>query len=60
MKSENNNSQETESSDLGTWMVYGLIFGTLVGIFLNKLVLGMIFGLCGGILIGSMNSIKEK
>lgn len=60
MKSQKNNERKKESVDIGTWIVYGLMFGMLLGIVLNNLVLGMIFGITGGIIFGSLKSMKEK
>jgi hypothetical protein len=41
--------------DIGEWMIFGLLGGTLVGILFGNLPIGMIAGLCLGIIIGSIS-----
>jgi hypothetical protein len=60
MNKQYHQQENQDSADIGTWIVYGLMFGTLLGIVLNNLVLGMIFGITGGIIFGSLKSMKEK
>lgn len=60
MEFKNKKQGANKPADLGAWIVYGLIFGTLLGIVIDKLVLGMILGICGGIIIGSLKSLKAK
>ncbi len=47
--------------DMGLWIVYGFAAGTVLGILFNNLVLGMIFGLCAGVIIGAIaDGQKQK
>ena len=47
-------STNNQSEDIGKWIIFGLLVGTMVGIFLGNLPTGMIIGICLGILIGSI------
>ncbi|MBN2045352.1 MAG: hypothetical protein JW757_10060 [Anaerolineales bacterium] len=60
MQSQKKKEQKKITADIGPWIIYGLIFGTLLGIVFNNLVLGMLLGICGGIIIASLKSLKEK
>jgi F0F1-type ATP synthase assembly protein I len=60
MNTQKNNEQKTARTDIGSWIVYGLIIGTLFGIVFKQMVWGMILGICVGIIIGGLSSKKEK
>ena len=47
-------SEKNRRKDIGEWMVYGSLLGLVVGLFFDSLAIGMIFGLCLGIIVGSI------
>ena len=49
-------SEENTKKDIGEWMVYGSLLGMVVGLFFDNLAIGMIFGLCLGIIVGSIRT----
>ena len=52
MKDEKKTKKKT--TDVGEWIVFGLLGGTIAGILLGNPPMGMIAGICLGILIGSI------
>ena len=52
MKNEEKNDKKRP--DVGAWMIWGLLGGTIVGILFGNLPLGMIAGICFGVVIGSI------
>lgn len=46
--------EKNRKKDIGEWMVYGSLAGLVVGLFFDNLPMGMIFGMCLGIVIGSI------
>ncbi|MGD8405264.1 MAG: hypothetical protein PVJ21_16495 [Anaerolineales bacterium] len=47
-------TQNKKKQDIGTWIVYGLMIGTLTGIVFGDITKGMIIGISLGIVIGAI------
>ena len=46
--------EKNKKKHIGAWMVHGSLVGLVVGLFFDNLAIGMIFGMCLGIIVGSI------
>lgn len=52
--------QDKKKQDIGVWIVYGLMFGTLAGIVFGDIAKGMIIGISLGIVVGAIANSRNK
>ena len=53
MKPNHNSQNKNKKKDLGMWIVYGFLIGTIAGIIFGNLQSGMVVGICLGVVIGA-------
>ena len=54
MKTKHNLQNKNKKKDMGMWIIYGFLVGTMAGIIFGNFQSGMGVGICLGILIGTI------